>query len=219
MTESSITNPTAETVGVLGGAERLSAVLSPLRRRMLECLEEADSASGLARKLGLPRQKINYHLRKLESAGLVELAEERARRGCTERYLRLTARAFVISPEFLGALAADPERIRDQHSSAYLVAMAARVVRDVATLRAGAAQREQRLATMAMETEISFASPADFKAFTEEVAAEVLRLSAKYHRADLAGSRPIRFVAGAHPVIAQPGVPEGQAGQTGVEQN
>jgi DNA-binding transcriptional ArsR family regulator len=192
-----------QSVGVLRAPEGVAAVLSPLRRRLLENLESPDSATGLARKLGIPRQKINYHLRKLESAGLVELDEEKNRRGCVERYVRMTARAFVISPAFLEGLAANPELVRDRYSSAYLVAMAGRVVRDVAVLRERAADREQRLATAALEAEISFASPGDFKSFSEELAGDVLRLAAKYNRSGEPSSRRFRVIAGIHPVITK----------------
>jgi DNA-binding transcriptional ArsR family regulator len=198
-----IAGGTTESIGVLAGQQRLAAVLSPVRRRLLENLQSPDSATGLARKLGLPRQKINYHIRKLEAAGLVELAEEKARRGCTERYVRLTARAFVISPEFLKGLAADPEQLRDKYSSAYLVAMAGRAVRDVAILRERAEKAAERLATMALETEISFGSPVDFQAFSEELTVHVLQLAVKYNRSNLKSSRRFRLFAGSHPIITK----------------
>ena len=194
---------TTESIGVLAGQQRLAAVLSPVRRRLLENLQSPDSATGLARKLGLPRQKVNYHIRQLEAAGLVELSEEKARRGCTERYVRLTARAFVISPEFLKGLAADPEQLRDKYSSAYLVAMAGRAVRDVAILRERAEKAAERLATMALEAEISFGSPVDFQAFSEELTAHILQLAAKYNNSNLKSSRRFRLFAGSHPIITK----------------
>ncbi|NIP81922.1 MAG: helix-turn-helix domain-containing protein, partial [Gemmatimonadetes bacterium] len=58
-------------------------------RRLLDALlERPDSAVGLARRLGDTRQRLNYHLRVLEGAGLVELEEERPRRGVRERVMR-----------------------------------------------------------------------------------------------------------------------------------
>jgi DNA-binding transcriptional ArsR family regulator len=187
-------------IGVLAGQQDLAAVLSPVRRRLLQLLREPDSASGLARKLGLPRQKVNYHLRQLERAGLVHLEEELQRRGCVERRVRVTARAFVISPEFLEGLAADPDQIQDRFSSAYLVASAARVVRDVAALREGASRAKQRLATLGLDSEISFESAAAFNSFSKELAAEVARLVAKYNRSANPISRRFRLVVAAHPV-------------------
>jgi len=189
----------SKAVGVVGDQQGLAAILSPLKRRMLQSLDRPDSASGLSRRLGIPRQKINYHLRKLEEAGLVELVEEKMRRGCLERIVRVAARAFVVSPEFLEGLAADPETIADRYSSAYLVAAAARMVRQVADQRAKSEKAGQRLATFTMESEIAFQSPADFNAFTRDLAVEVARLSSKYDRSRGESSRRFRVVIGAHP--------------------
>ncbi|HKF57025.1 MAG TPA: helix-turn-helix domain-containing protein [Blastocatellia bacterium] len=194
----------SQTVGVVGDSAGLAAILSPLRRRMLENLDQPDSASGLARRLGIPRQKINYHLRKLEDAGLVELVEEKMRRGCLERLVRVTARAFVVSPEFLEGLSADPETIADRYSSAYLVAAAARMVRQVAEQREKAEKAGQLMATFTLESEVAFQSPADFNAFTRELAEAVARLSSKYDRRQSGSSRPFRIVVGAHPRPAAP---------------
>lgn len=185
------------------GPERVAALVSPIRRLLLQNLKTADSASGLARKLGISRQKLNYHLRELERAGFVELAEERQRRGCVERRVRVTSRAFVVSPEFLEGLAADPREIQDCFSSAYLVAASARLVRDVATLRERAAGVDQRLATVTIEAETSFASPSDFKAFSEELASEVTRLAAKYNTGDPKCGRRFRILAGVYPVLTK----------------
>ena len=194
---------TARPVDVISAPERVAAVISPIRRQLLASLSEPDSASGLARRLGIPRQKINYHLRELERAGFVELHQEHQRRGCVERQVRLTARAFVISNAFLEGLAADPDSIRDKFSSAYLIAAAGRVVRDVAVLRDRAASVDQRLATLAIETEVNFGSPADLKAFSDELAREIARLSVKYNDDHSPGGRRFRIVIGSHPVITK----------------
>src|ERR1041384_4536145 len=173
----------ARHIDVISAPERVSAVLSPIRRRLLKNLAEPDSASGLARRLGLTRQKINYHLHELERAGVVELHEEIPRRGCVE------------------GLAVNPDSIRDRFSSAYLIAAAGRMVRDVAVLRDRAASVEQHLATLAIETEVSFAPPAGFNAFAEELAGEIARLAVKYNQEHLRASRKFRVVIGAHPVV------------------
>src|SRR5690606_24914395 len=90
-------------VAVVREPERAAALLDPERRRLVEALAEMpDSASGLARRLGDTRQRLNHHLRALEGAGLVELQEERRRGNCTERVLRAVARRFVVDPAALG---------------------------------------------------------------------------------------------------------------------
>src|SRR5438034_4190708 len=120
---------TTAAVRVLSDASLVAAALSPPRRRILEQLAAApDSAAGLARCMGVPRQRVNYHLRELERAGLVELVDERRRRGLTERRLRTSARAYVVDPALLGALGVEPEGLRDRFSSAYVVSAAARVI-------------------------------------------------------------------------------------------
>lgn len=194
---------TSVSVDVLADPGRVAAVLPPIRRRILRSLDKPDSASGLARRLEIPRQKINYHLRELERAGFVELAEERQQRGCTERLVRVTARAFLISEDFLGDLAADPDSLQDTFSSAYLIAAAGRAVRDVATLRERARNANQKLATLAVETELSFASPADFKAFSEDLTKEIAKLAVRYSRSKTPGARPFRVLVASHPVITK----------------
>jgi DNA-binding transcriptional ArsR family regulator len=154
-----------------------------LRRQVLDSLEEPDSAAGVARRLGLARQKVNYHLRALERDGLVELVDERPRRGFVERRLRAVA--------------------RDRFSSAYLAAAAARTAVDVAALRERAGAAGQALATLTLETEIRFESPAALRAFADELAAAAARLAAEYDRPDLPGARPFRLLAAAHPAITK----------------
>jgi DNA-binding transcriptional ArsR family regulator len=194
---------TAGSVEVLDDARRVATLLSPLRRRILESLDRPASATALARRLGLPRQKVNYHLRELERGGFVELAEKRRRRGCVERRLRLASRAYVLDPVLLGKLAADPDQLRDRFSSAFLVAVASRLVRDVALLRERARTAGKRLTTLTLEGEISVASPADLTRFTQELTGEVARLAAKYDRPRSRQSRRYRIVLGAHPKVTK----------------
>src|SRR5580704_9942483 len=149
-------------VEVVRGSEQAASLLGhPLRLKVLEQLVEPASAAGLARRLGIPRQAVNYHLRALESAGVVELVEERPRGGLKERVMRATARSYVISPEAMGAVEPDPGRLRDRFSWAYLVAAAAKVVRDLGILRGRADRAGKRLSTFTLETEVRFASAGD----------------------------------------------------------
>ncbi len=201
------TPPATDEVRFLDDPARVAALLSPLRRRILEQLAEPDSAAGLSRRLDLPRQKLNYHLRELERAGFVELAETRRRRGCVERRLRATARAYLISPALLGSLTAEPEQVRDRFSSTYLLAVASRLIREVTTLRRRAARTRHKLPTLTMQTDVRFRSPAERTAFAEELAEAMARLAARYHD-DAPGSRAFRFVVGGHPVITTREDPE-----------
>lgn len=183
---------------VIDDAGAAASVLDPLRGRVLRALAEPGSASSVAESLGESRQKINYHLRALESHGLVELVEERPRRGLTERIVVASARSYVVSPDVLGASAPDPAHT-DVLSSRYLIAVAARMVREVAQLARGAERSGRALATLAIDTEIRFASASDRAAFTEELASAVTDLAGRYHDESAHGGRWHRLVVAAHP--------------------
>jgi len=204
------------TLDMIHDPGRAAVLLDPLRLRMLGQLrEEADSASGLARRLKLPRQKLNYHLRALEKEGFVELVEERRKGNCMERVVRATARAYVIDPGIMGALGIDPAEFQDRFSAAYLVAVAAKTIRDVATLRQRAEKAGKRLATFTLQTEVRFASAADRAAYVEELTAEIARLAAKYHDQHADGGRSFQFVLGAYPKVKKEG--ESQRAEVGTK--
>jgi DNA-binding transcriptional ArsR family regulator len=179
-----------------------AALLDPVRQRLLAHLKEPDSATGLARRLRLPRQRINYHLRALKSAGLVELVEERRKGNCLERVVRARATSFVISPEALGEIGSTPEAVSDRLSSAYLIAVAGQAIRDVAALDARAGKEGKQIATLTLEADVRFASAASRAAFAEELADAVARLAAKYHDERAPGGRRFRVLAAVHPAPA-----------------
>lgn len=186
-------------IEVLDEPAAAAAALDPTRARLLAALREPGSATSVAAALGESRQKVNYHLRALEAAGLVELVEERPRRGLTERIVVATARSYVVSTAALGPGGADPART-DRWSSRYLVALGARLVREVGALARGAERAGQPLATLAIDTEVRFASAAERAAFTEELAATVRVLAARYHDEEAPEGRRHRLVVAAHPI-------------------
>ena len=175
--------------------------LAPIRRRILAALAEPASAAGLAEQLGMPRQKIGYHLRALEGAGLVQPAGERRKRGFTER-LFVAARDYVLDPALMQA-PADPDAVeaQDRHAADHLISTASTIVRDVARMRQDAAAEGSRLLTLTVEADVVFAAPADFDAFTEEVSAAVAALARKYAAPS---GRRYRLTAAAHPAVPRP---------------
>jgi DNA-binding transcriptional ArsR family regulator len=187
------------TVQVIQSASAAERLLKPERLQLLELLENPDSAAGLARQLKMPRQTVNYHLRELEKAGLVEFVASRPKGNCTERIFRATARSYVISPSALGKLGLTPAEARDRFSAAYLVAVAARTVREVAALRQGADQARKDLATLTLESEIRFRSPAARKEFTEELLHLIAGLVARFHDGAAEPGRSFRLVTAAYP--------------------
>src|SRR5579863_8030061 len=143
-------------VAVIEDAAAAEVSLDPIRARMLAELAEPHTATTLAARLGLARQTVNYHVKTLEQHGLVELVEERRKGNMTERVVRASAAAYVIS-----AVAPDPARSPDRLSARWLLALAARLVRETGALINGAARANKPLATFGLDAEVRFARPAD----------------------------------------------------------
>lgn len=182
----------------------VAALMDPLKARILSELTEPRSAASLAERVGLTRQKVNYHLRALEERGLAQVAEERKWGGLTERLMVATAQSYVVSPEALGPVATDAERVEDRLSASYLVAVAARAVREVGRLMGLARKQGKRLATLSIDTEIDFESPADRAAFTQELSEAITSLVARYHNPKASDGRLHRLVVFAHPFEKRP---------------
>ena len=190
-------------IQVIDDPAAATVALGPMRSRLLSELAAPTSAATLATRVGLTRQKVNYHLHSLEAHGLVRLAEERRWGGLTERLLVATAASYVVSPSALGPVAVDPKREVDRLSASYLIALGARVVREVGDLVRRANASGKRLATLAVDTEVRFRSPTDRAAFSHELADAVARLASKYHDASAPGGRAHRVVIVAHPLPQQ----------------
>ncbi|TDD01200.1 ArsR family transcriptional regulator [Nonomuraea deserti] len=179
------------------------ASLDPMRSKLLAELVEPGSATSLAARVGLARQKVNYHLRTLEKHGLVELVEERRKGNVTERVMRATAASFVISPTALASVQPDPSRSPDRLSARWLLALAAQLVRDVGALINGAAKARKRVATFAIDGQVRFASAAERAAFAEELTQCVASLVSKYHDESAEGGRDHRLIVAVHPSVKE----------------
>src|SRR4051812_24288212 len=143
-------------VEVIDDSAAAVVAMDPIRARLLAELAEPASAAALASRVGLARQKVNYHLRTLEAHGLVTAVDERRWGGLTERLLVATAASYVISPSALGAAASDPGRTADRLSAGYLVALAARIVREVGALGRRADAAGKRLPLLALDAKVRF---------------------------------------------------------------
>lgn len=186
-------------VEVIERPDAAAAALEPTRRQLLAELREPASAATLAARLGLTRQRVNYHLHTLETHGLIAVADTRQWGGLTERLMVASAAAYVVSPEALGPVAADPAQTKDRLAASYLIALAARIVREVGSLWRRARQADQHLATLSVDTEICFATPEDRAAFTRDLSRFVTELAGRYHHPSAPGGRPHRLVVVSYP--------------------
>jgi predicted ArsR family transcriptional regulator len=180
-----------------------TVALEPIRSRLLAELNQPASAASVAAKVGLTRQKANYHLNALQSHKLIEEAGQKKWGGLTERLFVATAASYVVAPNAMGLASTDPAKTRDRLSASYLIALAARVVQEVSDLVRRAREADKHLATLSIDTEIRFRSAAERAAFTAELTRTIADLAARYHDSSAPGGRAHRLVVVAHPLPTQ----------------
>jgi len=185
---------------------RASALLHPLRLRILDALREPDSASGLARRFRMPRQKMNYHVRELARTHFLERAGQRRRRNMIERRYRTTAQGYVLSPELLGRMGLAREQAEDVFSAAYLLGMMAVAQAELARASREAAAQRKRLTTLSVSAELRFASAEQRAKFATELRRSVIEVIARYASphtmadGSAGAGRPYRLILGCYPI-------------------
>lgn len=97
-------------IRVLDDPEVLRLITDPLRLRLLELLRRAPrTVTELAKAMGVARTRLYYHIRLLEGAGLVTVAETQLVAGITEKRYRVTAYRLTVDRTLLeGATGGDP---------------------------------------------------------------------------------------------------------------
>lgn len=191
----------AQPLDIIDDPSRARTALQPIRLRLLQLLEQPRSAPQLAGDLGMPRQRVLYHLRTLEAQRLVVAHEHgTVGRRIDRSYVR-TATSYAIAPRALGEAAIDPRAVADAFSATYLSALAGRALDDLAALGRAAAARHKRVPTLTVEAEVRFASPADQRRFADELASAVATLAARYHDADAPQGRTFRVFACGYPAV------------------
>ena len=172
-------------------ADALQALAHPIRVQILEALREPASAASVARAMGLPRQKVNYHLKELERAGLVQPIEERRVGNFVESVYRAVARTFLVSPEVAWANSRRVDTMREQHSLETLVLLGERLQGDAASLLDRAAYDGEQIASASVVAEAHFASERDREAFLNEYLRSTAALLEKYGKREGAAYRVV----------------------------
>src|SRR5262245_44862445 len=191
----------AQALDIIDDPARARTALQPIRLRLLHLLEQPPSAPQLAKASRMPRQRVLYHLRTLETQRLVEAREHgTVGRRIDRTYVR-TATSYAIAPKTLGGVAVDSRAVADAFSSAYLSAVAGRALNDLAALGRAAAERGKRVPTMTLETDVRFATPDDQRRFADELTTAFATLAAKYHHPDAPQGRTFRVFACGYPAV------------------
>jgi DNA-binding transcriptional ArsR family regulator len=189
---------------------RASALLHPLRLRILDALREPDSAAGLARRFRMPRQKMNYHVRELARAHFLERAGQRRRRNMIERRYRTTAQGYVLSPELLGRMGLPREHAEDVLSAAYLLGRMAVAQAELVYASREAATQRKRLTTLSVSAELRFESAEQRAKFAAELQRSIIdvigRFASPHTMADgsAGAGRPYRLLLGCYPIPPKP---------------
>ena len=195
---------------VTDGPRAAALMQHPVRRRIVALARTPMSATEMAGRLGLTRQRVNYHVRQLERARFLERAERRLRRNMMEQRYVATARSYVIAPALLGALAPHANAVQDAASAAALFAITSRAQDDLTRVLAHADALSKRVATLSLTTDIRFATADQRAEFTRALERAITDLIASHsapftREGGSAGDgRPYRLFVGCHPIPAEP---------------
>src|SRR5574339_399540 len=191
----------AQPLYIIDDPARARTALQPIRLRLLHLLERPQSAPQLAKATGMPRQRVLYHLRKLEAQRLVEAHDHGSVGRRIDRSYVRTATSYAIAPKMLGGVAVDARTVADAFSSAYLSAVAGQALNDLAALGRAAAARGKKVPTLTLETDVRFATAADQRRFADELTMAFTALAAKYHHPDATTGRTFRVFACGYPAV------------------
>lgn len=87
----------------VGDPETLKVIADPLRLELLTLLGEAKTAKQLAAELVVPTTRLYYHLRVLESHGLIKVVSRRIVSGIEEKTYRSLGDNWMPAPEITDA--------------------------------------------------------------------------------------------------------------------
>jgi biotin operon repressor len=177
-------------------------VMHPLRMRILQNAQSPISASELARRLGQPRQRMNYHVRQLADAGFLIAAAQQKKRNMVEQQYVASAKAYVLTPEILGELAPGPADDADSASAAQLLGVCARAQSEIAAVMEAAQKAGVRLRTASSDYELRFRSAQERGEFMDALLEAVAELVDDYAPAspNEADGRPFRLILGCYPI-------------------
>lgn len=183
------------TVASLTDPKVAAHLLDPLRARLLALARDPMSASQLAEKVGLPRQRVNYHVRTLAKAGLLREAGRRERRNLTEVLYQATATRWLVDPAAVGGLAPDVDAVAEKGSTDHLLALAARTQHEAGVLAAAGGAGPGGI--VVVDAEARLTGPAERDAFARALQEAVAGVVARFGASGRGSAH--RVVATCHP--------------------
>lgn len=165
--------------------DQATALLKPIRLEILRRLDEPRTCDDLAAVFEDSAQKIYYHVKALQEAGLVERVSEKRVRGTVEGYYQARARSYWLAPSLVGKIGS-PQQARDQASLRVLLQLAEDVVDDTARL-GGASEAGQTVPSLSLSAQIQLAEAGRRAQFLAELQSTFQALALKYGLAEEAG--------------------------------
>jgi DNA-binding transcriptional ArsR family regulator len=207
-----VNGPLPEIAAVDDRRRAVALLAHPIRSRILALAAEPSSATEIAARLDLPRQRVNYHVRKLADARFLLRAGRVRKRNLVEQRYVASARAYVVAPGALGPIAASARLPEDALSAGRLVALAGRMQADVMDAVGAAAHAGRRLPTLSMAADVRFERAEQREAFAAALQAAVTDVIGRFSSPSRTASgaegqgRPYRLVLGCYPAppVRQP---------------
>jgi biotin operon repressor len=198
-----VSAPAAATA--LDSLQQARLLFQPLRLEILQQLTAPHSCGEVGAALGCSSQKVHYHIKALEAAGLVKRVGERKVRALTEALYQAAARHYWPGAALLHSLGGHTAA-QDALSRNYLLGLAEELGSDAARLALGSAAEQQAHPTLSLSAQVALADPRRRSAFLHELKLAMQRLAEKYGAAAGAvATEEYKLVLACYPAPADPG--------------
>ena len=158
--------------------DQAMTVLKPIRLELLKQLDEPRTCPELGDYFDMSAQKIYYHVKALEKAGLVEKVEENRVRGVVEGYYQAKARSYWLAPQLVGKVGGT-KMTQDQVSLRVLLDLAEEVHDDIGKL-GHKSESGKHVPSMSLSAHIHLPDTSRRQAFLEELQDIFQSLARKY---------------------------------------
>jgi len=185
---------------VVDSPEAIACLTDPVRQRILRALRQEGSASSISRTLNQPRQKLAYHIKKLEQAGLLKHIRDQKKGNCTERILKATATRYLLAPNAVGSDLSTDE-LQDRLSANALLALAAGCIDEVCQVQQAAGHK--RISTISLDTEVGFCDQEEKAAFAEALARSFTEVAARFPVREDVPQQRFKLIIGAYPKLPE----------------
>lgn len=158
--------------------DQAMTLLKPIRLEILKRMDEPRTCPELADYFGESAQKIYYHVKALEKAGLVEKVEEQRVRGVVEGHYQARARSYWLAPQLVGKVGGT-QMTQDQVSLRVLLDLAEEVHDDIGKL-AHKSESGRHVPSMSLSAHIHLPNASRRQEFLEELQEIFQTLARKY---------------------------------------